>query len=282
MALPNFIIGGPPKSGTTSVFDWLDQHPDAVGSTVKETYYFYDHADAKSPFPNYNTHGLSSYQSYFPDSKNAQIIFEASPGYLYMDTARKVFSAFNPPPKILFLFREPAARMYSEYVFNRYKTKKFHGSFAEYVGYKDGTFTAERLDESNYVLHLQKWIDTYDQNLIRVLDFDFLSQKPQAFMVALCQFLGLDPDFYLQFPFERKNETFGLRHRGLHLLALAVKRMLPRYVSETVAPFYYAFNKSAIPPKTPEEQDLLVRLKAFYQPTVDAFQEKFEAIYVKG
>ncbi len=77
--LPNFIIGGTLKAGTTSVYTYLNSHPHICGSSTKETRFFNKKYTDNKPID------IKTYSSYFNKclSVNEQkIVFEASPQYL--------------------------------------------------------------------------------------------------------------------------------------------------------------------------------------------------------
>jgi hypothetical protein len=76
MPLPNLIIGGAPKCGTSSLFQWLADHPEVCGSRVKEIFYLMDrdHPLLKAE-SNFHNHGLCGYESYF---KKAQYAFRGA------------------------------------------------------------------------------------------------------------------------------------------------------------------------------------------------------------
>src|SRR5881394_1202704 len=66
LCLPNAVIGGAPKCGTSSAFTWLLQHPQVCGSKPKETCYLLDADDPLcQPDANWHTHGLEGYAAYF-------------------------------------------------------------------------------------------------------------------------------------------------------------------------------------------------------------------------
>ena len=69
-------------------------------------------------------HDISDYSKFFENSKREKIRFEATAAYLYSENAIKGFLAMKNPPKIIFIFREPAAQIYSHYKREKYRTKK--------------------------------------------------------------------------------------------------------------------------------------------------------------
>ena len=70
--LPNLVIAGAPKSGTSSVFRWLADHPQVLGSSVKETYYFVDPGSHMcDPGRHFLTGGIGGYRGFFPAPRTA-------------------------------------------------------------------------------------------------------------------------------------------------------------------------------------------------------------------
>ncbi|MEQ9467086.1 MAG: sulfotransferase domain-containing protein [Ekhidna sp.] len=252
MPLPNLIIAGPPKTGTTSLFDWLAAHPEVCGSSKKETYYFYEHSEMESPFPNFKKDGWDGYKKYFTDCKGEPIRMEASPGYIYSKLAADKLGTL-PALKAVMVMRNTADRMFSEYQFNRYKTKKFSGSFAEYLGFDGADFEGEKYEECNLSPFIHMWLEHIPKENFRIISFEDMKNDPQGLMKRLCDFLSIDTNFYESFGFEKKNETFGIRNSRIHQFALKVHRSTPRFLQRLITPAYYFINKESIPPISDEE-----------------------------
>ena len=79
--LPNWIIIGVPKASTSSLFRWLADHPQAAGSTQKETYYFVDPGTHMfRPECNIRDHGIAGYEGHFAQcDAAAKVVVEATP-----------------------------------------------------------------------------------------------------------------------------------------------------------------------------------------------------------
>ena len=75
--LPNLIIGGSPKCGTSSLFYWLKDHPEICASDIKETGFLLDKVWSFNEV-NYITHGLEGYSRLFPSYKGEKIVMEAT------------------------------------------------------------------------------------------------------------------------------------------------------------------------------------------------------------
>jgi len=63
--IPNLFIVGAPKCGTSSLFDWLIQHPDVRGSSIKEPFFFTDTTHPLSRRPNFANDGLDAFETFF-------------------------------------------------------------------------------------------------------------------------------------------------------------------------------------------------------------------------
>ncbi len=75
------MIAGAPKSGTTSLYAWLNEHPQVCGASVKETNYLVDRGTPLfDPACNYDDHRLIGYESFFPHcgSVNGGVVLEAT------------------------------------------------------------------------------------------------------------------------------------------------------------------------------------------------------------
>lgn len=107
-----FFIIGAQKCGTTSLFDFLNKHPDCLGAPFKETLLF-SRSDYKEPTAN-------DVWSVFPIKKliksgRKQLLFEATPDNVYFEEVPERLWRHNPDARLIFLVREPVSRAFSEY-----------------------------------------------------------------------------------------------------------------------------------------------------------------------
>ena len=105
-ALPQFIIAGAQKAGTTSLFDYLSGHPACAPSNTKEVHYF-DQAFHR---------GDAWYRMHFPvQETNTRMCFESSPYYMFDPRVPARIAQTLPNAKLIFLLRNPVSRAYSHY-----------------------------------------------------------------------------------------------------------------------------------------------------------------------
>ena len=109
MCQPNFFIAGMPRSGTTSLYTYLKQHPDIFLSLYKEPHFF-----GKDLTSNvYAIQDKEVYESLFRGTEGKKAIGEGSVWYLTSRTAAAEIKAFNPVAKIIIMLRNPLGMIYS-------------------------------------------------------------------------------------------------------------------------------------------------------------------------
>ncbi len=116
---PDFLIVGAQKSGTTSLWKWLRDHPECYLPDVKEPHYFarfnpWDKLIRKGWF----VRDPDAYVKLFSAAQPSQICGEASPSYLYENGVAERIKDEIPSCRILICLRDPVDRAYSEYTMN--------------------------------------------------------------------------------------------------------------------------------------------------------------------
>lgn len=102
--LPEAIIIGAQKSGTSSLWNYISGHPDIIPSISKEVHYFDDNYSKDEEW----------YRSYFPISKKG-ITIEATPRYIFDEGVERRIKEVVPEVKLIAVLRDPAERAYSHY-----------------------------------------------------------------------------------------------------------------------------------------------------------------------
>jgi hypothetical protein len=288
--LANFVIGGTEKSGTTSVFDWLSAHPEVAGSSRKETNFFREGFSGDPAFD------ARRYGQFFDHcDRRVPIRVEASPAYLGdASIVAPRMRQLVPDVKVLFILRDPVARLYSSYNFCRCKFFLPQDlSFEEYV---DRCFAFDQRLQGARQLGLDEWflralrigcysefIATFHAELgrrqVKVMFFESLHRDARAFMAELSEFLCIEPGFWTGFEFSRSNVTFSARIRYLHEVAswtnAAVEPVMRRYpaLKKKIVKAYKALNQEregyeSLPPHA------RARLAEFYAPSIRALQRE--------
>src|SRR5881628_1693582 len=113
MMLPNFLIIGAAKSGTTSLYQYLRQHPEVYMSAVKETNWFAYEGQRDSW---YSVRTAEEYERLFDGVTVQRAIGEASPQYMKSAVAAKRIAARLPGVRLVAILRDPIDRAYSGYL----------------------------------------------------------------------------------------------------------------------------------------------------------------------
>ena len=238
--LPNVVIVGAPKSGTTSLHLWLTAHPDVSGPTCKETGYFVDdNSHAYNPNANFRIHGVVGYENYFENiaATDARIVLEVAPDYMYQQTAIDSLPLIPSRPRILFVLREPAAQIYSlfNYLKNNWQYVPQDMSFPRFVdlarqaspNLAHHELLQHAIANAHYCEHIDRWIAHAGADRVGVYLFEDLVADSRTFMQRLCIDLDIDPSFYDRYDFPKGNETYRARSSVFQAVNIALRKKIP-------------------------------------------------------
>ncbi len=121
LQLPNFFIVGAPKAGSTSLYNYLNAHPEIFMSPIKEPNFFSykEIEEQKLYYKTKNIKDIESYMKLFIDAKPNQKIGEASVSYLFYPTVPVKIKKMIPEAKIIILLRDPVKRAFSHYLMDK-------------------------------------------------------------------------------------------------------------------------------------------------------------------
>ena len=202
--LPNFLIVGAPRCGTTSTYHYLLQHPDVFLPTIKEPSYFSLHWQSSLPKGYIVPEGTKignwdSYSSLFGHAQGARAIGEASSDTLYyhehtIPEIRKRLAQ----PKIIVMVRNPVDRAFSSYQF-LVRDGMESLSFEESLSHEK-TRTEDNWSHmwrycavSHYATAVQAFLENFDNVFVGF--FDDLRENPLKFIQSVFRFLDVDSDF---------------------------------------------------------------------------------------
>ncbi|MBI1315622.1 hypothetical protein GC167_02015 [bacterium] len=266
---PNLIVGGAPKSGTSSLYFWLDAHPEVCGSPVKEPFFFDDTVSRFNQGCNIHENPIEDYQKHFERCGQAKVVFEASAVYLYSRTALEWIPKLpGGAPKMVFLLREPAARLYSKWKFNRYKLRTTQATWSEFAGIEPGS-DPQHFREGFYAEFLSRWFEALGRDRVQVLLFEELIGDPRTVLERLARFLEIDLDFYNKYGFPQHNETYATRNPGLHRKAVGFLPLVPKGLQPSLSALYRRLNATPMPQSDPGERAVLDEVRGRYGPSVD-------------
>jgi len=187
MTLPNFLIIGASKCGTTSLYQYLAQHPDVFMSAIKETNWFAYEGQNESRYP---IRTSEAYERLFDGVTGQRAIGEASPQYLKSAAAAaERIAAALPGVRLVASLRDPADRAYSSYLHSL-------RDGIERRGVEEAMQPGSRyVEQSLYHPPLSRYFERFERGRIKVILYDDLSADPAAVMRDLYAFLGVDERF---------------------------------------------------------------------------------------
>jgi hypothetical protein len=217
--LPDFLIIGSTRSGSTSLHDWLMRHP-FVAPTEKEIHFFNFHYHRRADW--YRSHfPLESERAAFAAERGrAFLVGEGTASYLahYWSPARA--AALMPEAKLIVCLRDPVDRAYSQYHYRRRRDAEPLGSFEEAIAAEPERVRGEQEHEiadppyyswtmhrwgylrtGRYAEHLERWFAAFPRERFLFLSFENeLVAAPQRALDRIHEFLGLPPHQYDHLP----------------------------------------------------------------------------------
>ena len=191
MSLPNFIIFGTRKAGTTSLYHYLWQHPEIYMSTLKGSRFFlYDPAEPERG-KNLPIRTLEAYAKLFAgaDKKRAKAIGEASPTYINSSMAARRIKATLPNVRLIASLRNPVDRTYS-----RYQVEMRYRRDADRIPLSVDNIP-RWADAGLYFKYLKHYFDIFDPSQIKIIIFEEWKTDPLAMLKDVYRFLEVDENF---------------------------------------------------------------------------------------
>ena len=193
---PNFFIVGSPKSGTTSLYEYLKDVPGIYMSPEKEPKYFHKKNSEL------NLKGISDESKYlklFKNVKDEKVIGEASPTYLIDPESAELIQKFNPESKIIIILREPVDKAFSQYllrVSNGKETRSFKEVIASRMNTKTGGLREYDLciDPGLYYNQVKKYLDVFGSGKVKIIIFEEFVKEPIKTVKEVLEFIGIDAE----------------------------------------------------------------------------------------
>jgi hypothetical protein len=228
MTMPNFLVIGAAKSGTTALHRYLKQHPRIFMSTPKELRFF----PFENQRPDFRGPGdaidattmitsIEDYRAHFAAAADYPARGEASPLYLYFPQAAERIRHHIPDAKLIAILRHPADRAYSQYMMKRRDGREplsFHEALAaEEQRIADGwSHHWHYRRRGFYAVQLKRYFDLFRREQLRVFLYEDYVTDPIGFMQDIFRFLDVDDTFVPDMSV-RHNESKMPRSRALQV-----------------------------------------------------------------
>jgi hypothetical protein len=224
--LPNFFIAGAPKSGTTSLYHYLGQHPEIYTSPIKEPNYFASEirlgqfserlrpraeqdvaplrAYLNGPMREKRFGGVvtewSDYLKLFRKAEGRKAIGEASVCYLWSESAAENIRRGIPDARIILILRNPVEMAFSMYV-HTLRSGAIQCSFREAIEMgleqRGGPIDVMHpfLDMGFYHQQVERYLETFPEERIAIYWYDEYNAEPAWILADIFRFLKVDEPF---------------------------------------------------------------------------------------
>lgn len=198
---PNFLVIGAGKSGTTSLYEYFNQHPEMFMSPVKETNFFalegetikeQDNSTEQTEHYPWAISNETDYTNLFSAVNTEKAIGEVSPMYLYNEKAPRAIQARIPEAKIIVILRQPAERLYSRYMHLVREGREPSPHFNDALN-RDSIWWRRNdlVTEGFYGKYLKRYLETFSRHQIKVVLYDDFRSRQQETLRELYTFLGV-------------------------------------------------------------------------------------------
>jgi hypothetical protein len=196
--LPTFIVIGVAKGGTTSIYRYLDQHPDVFMCPDKGPNFFgYEdarnwqwHEEGEPPLlRHFKVATLEEYEALFAGVADERAVGEVSPQYFRCPTAARRIQEVIPDVKLVASLRNPADRAFSGFLMRTRRGETVDDAHVEL------TAESSHVKEGFYFTRMKRFYDAFDREQIKIYLFDEFRKDPAEVVRDLLGFLGVDTGF---------------------------------------------------------------------------------------
>jgi hypothetical protein len=247
MTMPNFLIIGAARSGTTALYRYLKQHPQIYMSAVKEPNFFAVTEEepgtfrptkgragrlARHPLEVVRIADLEAYSALFQEVGDEVAIGEASPFYLITPEAPERIKHYLPGVKLIALLRNPVDRAYSAHSLRWLYAGQERGSFGQAV---------RDIHWGFYYTHLERYFALFERTQIKIHLYEDFRANPTGVLQDIFGFLGVSDTFVPDLSGDynvggtAKNRGWRLFLQGLGPAASLFKPLVPTAVRPEVA-----------------------------------------------
>jgi sulfotransferase family protein len=250
VTMPNFFIIGAQKAGTTSLYHYLDQHPQIYMSPIKEPFFFNleitpDGKVVKRPFggpgrrfaPKFAN--IREYRALFQGARGEKAIGEASPLYLYVPGTPERIKRYVPEARSIALLRDPADRAYSAFLNAVRGGREPVDDFAQVLREEENrirdnwSYVFRYREGGLYYERLKRYYEVFGRERVGVWLYEDLRDDPAGVAQSVFRFLGVDdafiPDTSLKYnpAGAPRSETTRVMIRVMNTKLPVVRKILP-------------------------------------------------------
>jgi hypothetical protein len=218
----DFFIAGAPKSGTTSLYYYLEEHPEIEMSSQKEPDYFSDTPlqEQGMYYGKNRINTLDKYESLFAQ-KEGVIYGEGSVSYLFYENVAEDIKKYNPNAKIIIMLRNPIDRAFSHYLMD-YRLGLVSDSFEDIINkkskYKNAhLFYQQYIEVSEYAKQIQRYCNVFSTDNLLLIDYEDFKGDVSGTVDLAYDFLKVSTEFSADV--NTKHNTFTMpKNKGIRFI----------------------------------------------------------------
>ena len=278
MVLPNFLVIGAQKAGTTALYHYLKQHPQVYMSPVKEPHFFSyegEEPDHRGPrdreiLSRMVVTDRNAYGELFRGAAGEAAVGEASAGYLYDPEAPRCIRRYAPDARLIAVLRDPAERAYSSFLHMVRDGREPLDDFglalqAEEARIRDNWSSIWHYRRAGlYHAQLKRYYEAFGKEQVRVYLYEDLKGDPGGVLRDAFGHIGVDDGFVPDVS-ARHNVSGVPKSRALHgflgsshPLKSALKPFVPEAARLRLVTLMRNRNLSKPAPLSPEVRERLI------------------------
>lgn len=237
MTLPNTFLIGAQKAATTSLYNWLSQHPEICAPMTVKDYAFFTRDD-------FFNKGLESLSQFYKEDFNGQkIVLQGSVHYIYFEKALERIQNYSPNAKFLLILRNPVERAISAYEYAvkfNYETLPIDQAFeAEDKRQADDDIRIR--SELTYKTHglyskqIKTFLKYFSEEQLKVILYEDIANQPERVVKNTFDFLNVDDSFKPNL--ESMNRTGKVKNKTFQKLAFGNSK-LRNFITRKLMPLF--------------------------------------------
>lgn len=265
MKLPDLLIIGAAKAGTTAFYRYLEEHPQIYSSPIKEPHFFgLEGEDIQFKAPteaeakeNKAIRHIDEYYGLFQGAPEQAVLTEASVSYLYLPKAAQRIKHYIPNVKLVAMLRNPVERAYSSFLYLMRDGREPLGDFAQGLEaeaeriQENWGFLYRYTDMGFYSSQVERYFDAFGPDQFKVFLYDDFKKNSLDVLQKTFDFAGIDSTFEPANITKKFNVSGMPKNKAMHKLIAEgnplkalIKPLVPRQLRYKLKENYYEKNLS--------------------------------------